>query len=555
MKQVFISYPRDNAAGQAMARMLYSELQKQQIRAFIDEESIQPGDRWLKSLKAGVADCKVMLSVISAASHDREWFEDEFNEAKKYQVLVIPVLAEDVEIPMQLGGLQAVSLYGEQREQQLERLLQTIRKTLGIDLINPLMDKAKKAKRTEAYAAAIDILQQVLDVDPKHAEALEEIGTLEQLNTAKQQGGDLLGRLAVRYPEVGSVFNEVAEVLNNAAKRPNAALPLIVQTKRFLDEEISAEDFISVSQSICQPKSALPKTTQSTDYGALAARICKGEVALFLGSDVAREYGLETTSEKQIAQDLAKQSRYEDFDGGLSSIAEYLKLHPGYGSSGLWNELEGAIQTEKSTSLYRLLAKTNAPLVLISSAYDDQLERCFQEVGKPYVELSSIVNSNGEYDIGHVVVSYSDQAKPDHPYLAEELPALKLNANYSIIYKLRGSCSALNNSELKRDALTVTESDYFKFARYAEKIIPSYLTSLLRGRGFLFVGFSPDSWEQRLMVNALLSKRNSTNASDECYTVGVSHDPLEAAYWQKQKVQHYDVNLPELDEHLAEVLS
>jgi len=555
MKQVFISYPRDNAAGQSTARALYSALQKQQISAFIDEESIEPGDRWLNSLKQGVADCQIMLSVVSAASHNRSWFEKEFNEVQKHDVLVIPVLAEDVEIPMQFTDLQAVPLYGEQAAEQQERLFQTIRKNLGVDLIKPLIDKARKAKRTEAYDAALILLQQVLDIDPHHAGAQQEVVTLQQLNESRRQGADLLQGLALRFTEVQPVFSQVADILNNAAKRPVLAVPLITQTALFLENKLSAQDYITISQSLCQSAPTPQKTAQSTDYNALAERICKGEIALFLGSDIAREYGHESFSEKQMAMDLAKQSKYDSFDGGLSSIAEYLRLHPGYGSSGLWDKLEGAVQERQSeTGLYRLLARIDAPLVLISSGYDDQLECCFREEGKRFVELSSIVSRSDDYDIGHVIASYSDQKEPDRPYLAEELSALKLQDDgYSIIYKIRGSCTAVSKSELKRDALTVTESDYFTFARYAQKIIPSYLSSLLRGRGFLFVGFSPDSWEQRLLVDGLLSKR--THASDECYTVGVSQDPLEVAYWQKQKVQHYDVNLPELDEHIEEVLS
>jgi hypothetical protein len=105
---------------------------------------------------------------------------------------------------------------------------------------------------------------------------------------------------------------------------------------------------------------------------------------------------------------------------------------------------------------------------------------------------------------------------------------------------------------MQRDGLTVTESNYFTFARHAENIIPSYMATLLRGRGFLFIGFSPDSWEQRLLANTLLSKRK--HAYDRCRTVGVSQDPLEAAFWKQQGVVPYDVNIHELDEHIEEVL-
>ena len=554
MKQVFISYPRDKAAGQAKARALYSALQKEQISAFLDDESIHPGDRWLSSLKQGIADCKVMLVVISKASDDRKWVEKEFNEALKHDILVIPVLVEVAEIPLQYSDLQAVVLYGDKAAEQQKRLFQTIRKTLGIDVVNPLIKKAIRAKRTEAYDTALELWQQVLNLNPKHARAKEEINTLNHLNNTKQSGSNLLQRLVLRLGEIQPVFNEIAPILNQAAKRPEA-LSLIEQTTSFLNNDLSSEAYIEFCKTILKPAANIQTQAQPADYEALAQRICKGEIALFLGSDIGREYGHELVSEQQMAVELAKQSNYENFDGGLSSIAEYLRLRPEYGASGLWDKLGNAMQQDpQDATLYRLLAQTEAPLILISSAYDDRLERCFQASRKLYVELTSIVCRSDDYDIGHVIVRYSDKKEPDRTYEAEKLSALKLQeAGYSVIYKIRGSCTPQGSQqELKRDALTVAESDYFTFARYAEKIIPNYLTTLLRGRGFLFVGFSPDRWEQRLLVNALLSKR--THASDECYTIGVSQDPLEAAYWQKQKVQHYDVNLSELDDHIEEVL-
>ena len=554
MKQVFISYPRDNATGQALARSLYSALQKEQISAFLDEESIEPGERWLKSLKEGVAGCKIMLSVISTASDDRKWFEKEFNEAQKHDILIIPVLSEDTDIPMQLTDLQAVPLYGEQAKDQQIRLFQSIRKTLGVDVINPLIKKAIQAKRNEAYDTAISLWSQVLEISPEQTRAHEEIGILKELNQTKQKGADLSERLAQRYMDIQPVFSDVISLLKQAAKRPDAALPLIEKTQLFLDNKLTAEEYINSSRVICQPMTNLSQTVQSPDYAALAERISKGEVALFLGSDIAQEYGDKAKSEQQLATELAQQAKYENFGGSLSSIAEYLRLGVEVGSSGLWSKLESAIAHEQvDTALYPLLARIDAPLILISSAYDDSLERCFQASGKPYVELSSIVCRTDEYDIGHVIASYSDHSVKDRPYLNEQLSTLKLyEQGYSIIYKIRGSCTSGSNNELKRDALTVAESDYFTFARHAEEIIPSYLTGLLRGRGFLFIGLNPDSWEQRLLVNALLSKR--THASDDCYTVGVSRDLLEAAYWKKQRVHHYDVNLPELDEHIEEVL-
>ncbi len=104
---------------------------------------------------------------------------------------------------------------------------------------------------------------------------------------------------------------------------------------------------------------------------------------------------------------------------------------------------------------------------------------------------------------------------------------------------------------LRRDALTLSESNYFSFARYADQMIPGYLARQLRNRGFLFVGYRPRDWEDRLLVNALLEKRR--NSQEPCYVIGATAEPLEAAYWESRNVKQYQIDIRELDKYLEEV--
>ncbi|MBO0615011.1 SUMF1/EgtB/PvdO family nonheme iron enzyme [Thiothrix fructosivorans] len=127
---VFISYPQDGAAGQALANELFQRLQAEGITAFLDTESIRLGERWIQALGNGVKQCRVVLSVVSSASHDRPWVEKEYIEANKLRIPIIPVLATAGDVPFQMNDVQVARLYGDYKEKDWQRLLARIREYL-----------------------------------------------------------------------------------------------------------------------------------------------------------------------------------------------------------------------------------------------------------------------------------------------------------------------------------------------------------------------------------------------------------------------------------------
>ena len=129
---VFISYPRDGASGQRLARDLYKRLKKEKILAFIDEQEIQFGDRWIKKLSEGIEHCKIMLLVVAPTSHDRPWLEKEYIMAKSFKALIIPVLASDGKLPIAICNFQSVKLFGDKKEEEWVLLLERILKHLKI---------------------------------------------------------------------------------------------------------------------------------------------------------------------------------------------------------------------------------------------------------------------------------------------------------------------------------------------------------------------------------------------------------------------------------------
>lgn len=146
---VFISYPQDGADGQALANELFQRLQAEGISAFLDTESIRLGERWIQALSNGVKQCRVVLSVVSPASHDRPWVEKEYIEANKLRIPIIPVLATAGDVPFQMNDVQVARLYGDYKEKDWQRLLTHIREYL------PDSTDAQLRKLETAYLEAL----------------------------------------------------------------------------------------------------------------------------------------------------------------------------------------------------------------------------------------------------------------------------------------------------------------------------------------------------------------------------------------------------------------
>ena len=427
---------------------------------------------------------------------------------------------------------------------------------LGIQQYEKLAE-ANRLTRIGSLHEAIAIWREIQSTNPDNSVAVREISVLEKLSEQQATAAQLIKRLTSRIKDVRPIFKGLVAALRLPADTAEYEI-LLEQTELLLEYELDAESYLLWWEAIHD--NSLSKNLQPLDISRIAGRVQRGEMVLFIGSGIASFYSEKNSEENELVTQLAQQIGYEQFNGSLSSIAEYYQLRPDYGQAELLKTLRGHLsQNGHGILLYKALAKVQSPLVLISSAYDNRLEEAFQIAGKPFVELSSIIRRTDDYDIGHVVVNYSDSdSQQGTPVPGEKLSGMRfLEQGYSVIYKIRGNCTSIDddlsdNELLQQDALTLSESSYFSFARYADKIIPSYLARQLRNRGFLFVGYQPKAWEDRLLASTLLEKRDS---QELCYVIGDTSEPMETAFWKSRKVETYPIDIRELDKYLEEVVA
>ncbi len=419
-------------------------------------------------------------------------------------------------------------------------------------LVAACQQEASRLRGNGSYPAAIDVWRQLqlhlADTTlPDYAQASHEIAALEDLQAQALQASQLRASLA-RIKAIKPIFPALSAALKQPVDTAEYQL-LLEQIDFFLiSAEVDVEGFrLWWDEEYAEPGR---QTGQAINIALLADKVKQGNNALFIGSGISAAH-----PEHDLIQQLAARVGYHGFNGSLSAIAEYYHLHSDYGPNALLQELNRLLPDSREVRLYRALARVSVPLVLISAVYDNLLEAAFLLTGKPYVELASIAKPGIGYGIGHLLVSFSDGSQPPRVYSEEALSGLRLlEKGYSVIYRLRGDCQppAGGADTPWREALTLTESHYFNFARHANDIIPNYLAGLLRHRGLLFVGYRPREWEERLLAHALLEKRKYAEERPLVLS-DIPPEPLEAAFWKKRNVDVHRIDMQALDAYLAEV--
>lgn len=446
-------------------------------------------------------------------------------------------------------------------EAMIQKLELQIKELSKSNKVQILKDELADLRRKQSFQVALDVARQIQTQFPDDPQIISEIKELEQRLKDSKKAQLTLAKLTPHFAALSPVIADIAKALSPSSDNEHRET-IITIAEQFICKDLSASDFIAFCQQLLSPANTQNTTLNNNtqQYLKVANSINSGRTVLFIGSGISSLYSgnPNKSSENHLASRLADEIGYPEFNGSLSAISEYYQLVPGFGRNNLLSSLHNSLSTEQmSLKFYDSLARIKSPLVIVSTAYNTLLERALRTLGKPYVEIASIiVPGEGKYKIGNVMLRYFDPNKKgkqiEKVCSQENLSDLDLIKNYTIIYKLRGSCgqSHLNGDIGWRNSLTLSESNYFTFAESASKLIPDYISRQFLDREFLILGFTPEKWEDRLIARALLAKRK--NSPELCYTIGKSIDPLQNVFWENQKVRQNEMEFSELDRHLQE---
>jgi hypothetical protein len=228
---------------------------------------------------------------------------------------------------------------------------------------------------------------------------------------------------------------------------------------------------------------------------------------------------------------------------GLALIASWF-AHVQMSRPALDRTLRRAFEvaTEPGELHTRLTAIDNIQLY-VTTNYDDLLERAL-ESRHPHVLVDrldkGLAISTGSGTLESIARTGQDldQRLTDSETGEPSAP---------ILFKMHGSIDRKNR---KNDSYLITEEDYVDYlGRDQGNYIPPYINRLMQGKNFLFLGYSLEDWNVRVILRKLL---NPIRPGDvRCWAIVRGRSDTEQRVWQSQSLNIYPMDLLKFSEKLA----
>ena len=263
---------------------------------------------------------------------------------------------------------------------------------------------------------------------------------------------------------------------------------------------------------------------------------------------------------KQLSKSIAGASRYPWRDMSLLRVswyASYALRDDGvvvYGKDRLYKHLHRIFTRDYDpTDVHKFLASLpkrlekkgypNRHQIIVTTNYDDQLERAFDDEGQAY-DIISYVERRGfrltPHDGPQRFVSNDD-------YVTAPL-------DRTLILKIHG---AVDRQFWQRSSFVITEDDYIDYVAFRiPDQIPATLLEEIQSRRFLFLGYSLSDWNLRVLLRSI-----KVHSPFEETTLAVmnSYEEWDPMYWKRHGVllekcplQEYMATLNEQLDNLPE---
>jgi hypothetical protein len=173
-------------------------------------------------------------------------------------------------------------------------------------------------------------------------------------------------------------------------------------------------------------------------------------------------------------------------------------------------------------------------LLVMTTNYDDLVERAFEAAGEPHDVVWYVADGDSRGKFRH--------RAPDGQARVIERPneygALSL-AERSVVLKIHGAFSRANPDE---DSYVIAEDHYIDYLTRADVagLIPVTLAAKVKRSHFLFLGYSLTDWNMRVILQRIWGTQQLTYKS---WAIQRAPRPLDIEVWKKRGVDILDVDL------------
>jgi hypothetical protein len=249
-------------------------------------------------------------------------------------------------------------------------------------------------------------------------------------------------------------------------------------------------------------------------FSLVADLLGNGEIVPFFGAganlcdrpdEAIWEFGRYAPSSGELAATLATSSRYPDTDIDLLRVSQYVDAT--LGERRLYRYLHEVFDANyPPTSLHRLFARLpgllrtqgRPQLLLLTSNYDDLLERALQEVGEA-VDVVWYEAKRGPMQGRFMHRPPEGEVVPiERP---NEYTDLDLDER-TVVLKLHG---AIDRVDARSDSYVITENSYIEYLVGGDvgAQIPFSLLERMEDSHFLFLGYSMRDWNLRVILSRI----------------------------------------------------
>ena len=379
------------------------------------------------------------------------------------------------------------------------------------------------------YLAAVQ--DEIRRLEEMRVAAEEELLEAE-LPTAK--ANDVVPRLEsliARHPHRERLRAQLMLALYRAGRQSDA-LNAYHDARRALAEELGLEP----GPELRRLHGAILRQEPTLDAPAAASAVPAGDDHVAEVADALLSGRLVTVlaATKDLSAELAERFSYPPGDvvetPRVSQFVATLR-----GSGPLHDELRSLVEVSgEPTPMHRLLARVPPVLrarglphqLLVTTAYDDALERAFADAGEEVDIVTYLAAGPGRGKFCHSAPDGTVHVIDDPSDYAAELSLDRR----TVVLRLRGRADPRPGRDW--ESFVVTEDDHLDYLRTGDVAggIPVSLAATLRRSHFLFVGYAVRDWCLRLVLNRICADAPLAYRS---WAVTQTAGPTEGELWRR----------------------